>query len=81
MKPTQSAVINSLENRRKESATAGRGISSDLIYQLTLRLSRALPPGGDLLEYGAGIGSLIREFKGLNYLGKITATHILTRPG
>ena len=70
----------SLQDRRMDAAFASKGISSDVIYQLVIKLLNRLPLNGDLLEYGAGTGSLINHLKKLGYAGKITGADILPKP-
>jgi 2-polyprenyl-3-methyl-5-hydroxy-6-metoxy-1,4-benzoquinol methylase len=79
MKTSEAVLPKSLENWRKEAAIASKGISSDVIYQLALKILDTVP-AGHLLEYGAGTGSLIRNLVDLDYPSKITGADILTRP-
>jgi 2-polyprenyl-3-methyl-5-hydroxy-6-metoxy-1,4-benzoquinol methylase len=69
-----------LHNKRMGAAIASRGISSDVIYKLAISLLNSLQSPGDLLEYGAGTGSLIKCLLDSNYRGKITGTDIFARP-
>jgi 2-polyprenyl-3-methyl-5-hydroxy-6-metoxy-1,4-benzoquinol methylase len=69
-----------LEKRRVKAAIASRGTSSDVIYDVVLRLMRQNGLGGDLLEYGAGTGLFIKRLLVLGYTGAITGVDILSRP-
>jgi 2-polyprenyl-3-methyl-5-hydroxy-6-metoxy-1,4-benzoquinol methylase len=69
-----------LHNKRMEAAIASKGISADVIYKLTLGLMNRLQLEGDLLEYGAGTGSLIQQLLDASYRGKITGADIFARP-
>jgi 2-polyprenyl-3-methyl-5-hydroxy-6-metoxy-1,4-benzoquinol methylase len=74
-------MSNSLQERRMDAAIASKGTSSDVIYRLALKLlMERLPLNGDLLEYGAGTGSLITQLLQLGYSGKITGADILPKP-
>ena len=70
----------SLAERRLKAAEASKGISSNVIYELILRLIKDSDCQGDLLEYGAGIGSLIKRLLDCQYQGTVTGTDILPRP-
>jgi 2-polyprenyl-3-methyl-5-hydroxy-6-metoxy-1,4-benzoquinol methylase len=70
----------SLQTRREQAAIASKGISSDVIYQLVFKILKHRQLIGDLLEYGAGTGSLIQQLTDLNYPFNITGADILARP-
>jgi len=69
-----------LHNKHMEAAIASKGISSDVIYRLTIDLMNRLKLDGDLLEYGAGTGTLIKQLLDSSYQGKITGADIFVRP-
>lgn len=74
-------MSNSLQERRMKAAIASKGTSSDAIYRLALKLLIKRPPlNGNLLEYGAGTGSLITRLLRLGYSGKVTGADILPKP-
>jgi 2-polyprenyl-3-methyl-5-hydroxy-6-metoxy-1,4-benzoquinol methylase len=69
-----------LQEKRLHTALANEGISADPIYQLVLRLCKTLRLDGDLLEFGAGTGSLAKELSASHNSGTITCTDIRPRP-
>src|SRR5207237_559742 len=68
------------DERRLKAAEASKGTSCNVIYAFILRLVRDSDCCGDLLEYGAGIGNLIKRLLDCQYQGTITGTDILPRP-
>ena len=71
-------MTTTLHEKRFSAAVASKGISAGPIYQMTLNLIRDLGVKGDMLEFGAGTGSLIGQLSG--YEGTITGADILARP-
>jgi 2-polyprenyl-3-methyl-5-hydroxy-6-metoxy-1,4-benzoquinol methylase len=69
-----------LQENRLHTALASEGISADPIYQLVLRLCRTLRLNGDLLEFGAGTGTLAKELNISHKRGTITCADIRPRP-
>lgn len=69
-----------LHQRRIDAAQASQGTSSPAIYQPVLRAIAARGVRGDLLEFGAGTGSLARLLLASAFPGCITAADILPRP-
>src|SRR5437867_2619061 len=69
-----------LYDKRLDAAIASKGTSSDAIYAVVLDLCRRFSISGDLLEFGAGAGNLLKRLGDLGYNGKITAIDILPRP-
>jgi 2-polyprenyl-3-methyl-5-hydroxy-6-metoxy-1,4-benzoquinol methylase len=70
----------SLEERRLNAAVASKGTSSNIIYNLVLRLLKSHSLTGDLLEYGSGEGVLISRLLDSGYPGTVTGVDILQRP-
>lgn len=73
--------MRTLHEHRVHAAEYSGGISSEVIYRFALQLCRELNLRGDLLEFGAGRGSFVRELTRLPYSGSITAADLLPRPG
>src|SRR5271169_664265 len=69
-----------LQNRRMQAAIASKGIGADVIYQLVIEILKRSQLRGDLLDYGAGIGSLIKHLLDSDYPVKITGADILAKP-
>lgn len=69
-----------LGTARIKAALASRGTSSDVIYELVMRLIVEHNVSASLLEYGAGTGSLIQRLTSSGYSGDITGIDILPRP-
>lgn len=70
----------SLEDQRRIAAEASKGISNDAIYRMATRLIAKHNVEGNLLEFGAGTGSLISSLQSQGYKGSITGADILRRP-
>jgi 2-polyprenyl-3-methyl-5-hydroxy-6-metoxy-1,4-benzoquinol methylase len=70
-----------LYSRRLTAARATKGTSSSVIYQMLLgAASSAIEPGAELLEFGAGTGSLIKMLRAFGFHGRLTGADILPRP-
>ena len=70
----------SLQEKRFDAAVASKGISSKPIYQTVLHLCQTLRLSGDLLDFGAGTGTLARQLIVSHTGGSITCADILPRP-
>jgi 2-polyprenyl-3-methyl-5-hydroxy-6-metoxy-1,4-benzoquinol methylase len=69
-----------LQKRRLHAALRSEGISAEPIYQTVLKLCRSWQLKGDLLEFGAGTGTLAKQLT-LFYTGvTITCADIRPRP-
>ena len=69
-----------IQEKRLQTALASAGISAEPIYQTVLRLCRTWQPNGDLLEFGAGTGTLARQLAAFHTGGTITCADIRPRP-
>jgi 2-polyprenyl-3-methyl-5-hydroxy-6-metoxy-1,4-benzoquinol methylase len=69
-----------LKTQRQIAAEASGGISSETIYSLFERIVVKLDLRGDLLDYGAGMGDLIRRLQRLGRFNQITGVDIMARP-
>jgi 2-polyprenyl-3-methyl-5-hydroxy-6-metoxy-1,4-benzoquinol methylase len=69
-----------LQEKRLEAALASEGISAEPIYQTVLRLCRSWQLNGDLLEFGAGTGTLARQLADFHTGGTITCADIRPSP-
>jgi 2-polyprenyl-3-methyl-5-hydroxy-6-metoxy-1,4-benzoquinol methylase len=75
------AVRRGLYDRRLDAARITKGTSSPVIYELLLAAAwRAIDPSADILEFGAGTGSILKMLRGAGFRGRITAADILPRP-
>ena len=63
-----------------EAAHASGGTSSGPILNAAMRLVRAYQIKGELLEFGAGTGDLLRHLMANGYAGSMTGTDLLPRP-
>ena len=77
---TQAPEDRDLGRRRLEAAIASKGTSADVIHAMVLRLVEAEGLGGELLEFGAGTGALIRTLVRRGRFTRITGADILGRP-
>jgi SAM-dependent methyltransferase len=69
-----------LQEKRLQAALASEGISAGPIYQIVLRLCQIWHLTGDLLEFGAGAGTLARQLAAFHTGGTITCADIRPRP-
>lgn len=71
-----------LYERRLEAAKWTKGTSSSIVYQSLLAATAGvLSDQTRLLEFGAGVGSLIRLLKQSGFRGLVTGADILCKPG
>jgi 2-polyprenyl-3-methyl-5-hydroxy-6-metoxy-1,4-benzoquinol methylase len=71
---------DNLQEKRLGAALASEGISAEPIYQTVLQLCRTLPLNGDLLEFGAGTGTLAKQLAIFHTGRSITCADIRPRP-
>lgn len=69
-----------LHKKRVEAAEASQGISGEPIYRTVLTFLKKMNSNRDLLEFGSGTGSLIRQICESGFEGNITAADILPQP-
>lgn len=67
-------------NRRVFAARASRGTSGDAIYDAALAAAREMDLTGEVLEYGAGTGTLITRLLAQGCAGTLTGADLLPRP-
>jgi len=74
-------MCDDLYERRLDAAWATKGTSSSTIYRLVVETARhAIDPNAEILEFGAGTGSLVRMLRQVGFVGAITAADILPTP-
>ncbi|MBI4519863.1 MAG: methyltransferase domain-containing protein [Gemmatimonadetes bacterium] len=73
-------ITSALLERRREAAVASGGTSAPAIYRAALDLVLDAGLRGELLEFGAGTGTLVRQLLDAGFGGRITAVDILPRP-
>jgi 2-polyprenyl-3-methyl-5-hydroxy-6-metoxy-1,4-benzoquinol methylase len=70
-----------LHERRLEAAKFTKGTSSETIYRLVLAAaSGTIDRNADVLEFGAGTGSVVKMLRATGFEGRIIAADILPRP-
>ncbi len=69
-----------LYDQHRAAAEASGGISDGPIYDLVLRLCRGHQVAGDLLDFGAGTGTLLRLLRDAGFPVTATGADILPRP-
>lgn len=70
-----------LTRRRLDAALATRGVSSQPILRCAIKLLvERCPPGGALLDFGAGGGALLTQLHALKTFGSLTGVDIQARP-
>jgi 2-polyprenyl-3-methyl-5-hydroxy-6-metoxy-1,4-benzoquinol methylase len=73
-------MLEHLQKKRLHTALGTEGISAERIYRTVLHLCRTLPLYGDVLEFGAGTGTLAKQLSVCHTDGKITCADIRPRP-
>ncbi len=73
-------MSSQIYERRLAAALASKGVSLDPIYRMCLSLLQSQKLKGNLLEFGAGIGNLLKQLAASNLYTKITGADILPRP-
>jgi 2-polyprenyl-3-methyl-5-hydroxy-6-metoxy-1,4-benzoquinol methylase len=69
-----------LEEQRLRAAEASGGASSDVIYDLILKLVQQYDSRGRALDYGAGVGNLTRRLASSGRFEQVEGADILPRP-
>jgi 2-polyprenyl-3-methyl-5-hydroxy-6-metoxy-1,4-benzoquinol methylase len=69
-----------LQEKRLQAALACEGISAEPIYQAVLQLCRTWRLNGDLLEFGAGTGTLAKQLAVSHPSGTMTCADIRPCP-
>src|SRR5712691_9583531 len=73
--------MTDLYAQRLDAARITKGTSSSVIYQMLLGAADGvLEPGCELLEFGAGTGSLIALLRASGFKGPLTGGDILPKP-
>lgn len=75
-----SVTDRSLRARRLEAALVSKGTSGDPIYRTALSMASTFDLSGDVLEFGAGTGSLALQLLASGFTGTMTCADILARP-
>jgi 2-polyprenyl-3-methyl-5-hydroxy-6-metoxy-1,4-benzoquinol methylase len=74
-------MSSDLHARRLEAAKITKGTSSSTIYQLVLdAASRLINRDADILEFGAGTGSIVKMLRAAGFSGRIIAADMLPQP-
>ncbi|MBW4488031.1 MAG: methyltransferase domain-containing protein [Trichocoleus desertorum ATA4-8-CV12] len=73
-------TLQSLKTRRQIASKASRGTSSGVIYATFEQTIKELELKGDVLDFGAGTGSLTCRLKSSNLFNSITAIDLFPRP-
>ncbi len=69
-----------LSNWRRRASEASRGVSEDAIHDVLVARLVALGAHGDLLDFGAGTGTLTRRLLGLQRFGSVSAADLMPAP-
>lgn len=72
--------MKDISQQRKAASEASQGISSQPIYSLFLQQITDLKLQGDLLDFGAGTGSLTKQIKDLKQFSSLTSIDLFPRP-
>ena len=73
-------VKQALQAQRQLASVASKGTSSEAVYRTFERVVTQLNLKGDLLDFGAGTGTLTQRLHTLNRFSSITAIDIMQRP-
>lgn len=80
MRPLDAAMPAPLVERRMRAALASGGTSGDAIYSAARSTVRTLALTGDVLEFGAGTGTLIGQLVADGCTCSLTGADLLPRP-
>lgn len=81
-RPTKDIVMSQppLSERRRLAAEASRGISGEPIYRSVWGALKGGGAGGDLLDFGAGVGNLTKQLYEESSFRSLTGADLLKRP-
>lgn len=74
------SLPDGLAQRRLHAAAASGGISSDPIHRMALAALRRQGSGGDVLDFGAGLGGFARRLQEAGLYRTVSAVDIMARP-
>jgi 2-polyprenyl-3-methyl-5-hydroxy-6-metoxy-1,4-benzoquinol methylase len=72
--------LSALGERRMRSALASRGTSKEAVYRAVLSVTRTIGLSGEVLDFGAGTGVLMRRLLASGFTGTVTGADMLPRP-
>jgi 2-polyprenyl-3-methyl-5-hydroxy-6-metoxy-1,4-benzoquinol methylase len=78
--PVQARPANDELRARREVAAAASAGSSDGIYPSLERVISARGFGGDVLDFGAGVGNFTRALRAMGRFRSVTGVDIMQRP-
>ncbi len=76
----RASAASRLSEQRRRGVEQAQGISDDAIYAAVLREVRALGKRGDALDFGAGVGNLLRSLHALGEFASVTGADLMPRP-
>lgn len=71
---------DSLASHRLRAAELSKGVSGYPVRDMALRLVEPYRTSGSLLDYGAGVGDLLKEIHGLGWFDHLAGADIMPRP-
>ena len=83
MRPTPNAADDTeqLARVRRAAAHASKGLSEDAIHEVAVRQLISLDVRGDVLDFGAGTGTLTRRLEQTGRFRRIVGADLMPRPG
>jgi 2-polyprenyl-3-methyl-5-hydroxy-6-metoxy-1,4-benzoquinol methylase len=75
-----SSVAPTLKESRQQAANASGGASSNVIYDIILRVIDDLRASGELLDFGAGVGTLTRQLLKSGRFTKVVSADLMKSP-
>jgi 2-polyprenyl-3-methyl-5-hydroxy-6-metoxy-1,4-benzoquinol methylase len=74
------SINPTLEAQRQLASVASSGISTEPVYTTFEQVLTQLDLKGEILDFGAGTGTLTRRLQALGYFNSITAIDLMPRP-
>jgi 2-polyprenyl-3-methyl-5-hydroxy-6-metoxy-1,4-benzoquinol methylase len=74
------SIPTALQNQRITASEKSGGISSDPIYEMIKRVIEAKDLGGEILDYGAGVGHLSQRLLAMQRFQSVTGADLRARP-
>lgn len=74
------SINQTLKLQRQLASVASRGISDEPVYRAFEQVLTQLDLKGDILDFGAGMGYLVRRLQALGHFTSLTAIDLMPRP-
>jgi 2-polyprenyl-3-methyl-5-hydroxy-6-metoxy-1,4-benzoquinol methylase len=74
------SINQTLKLQRQLASVASRGVSEEPVYRAFEQVLTQLDLKGDILDFGAGAGYLLRRLQALGHFTSLTAIDLMPRP-